>query len=140
MRKAVIVYYSMDGNTQQIAADLTAHKHWIAQVTDADRAAHQEFLARASQMPPDAWQHLIRITDSCVDCGICTEVCPSASICLEHGRAVHHPGNCQACLSCIHNCPEKAIGLTIPEKNSQARYRNEHIQLAEIICANRQLP
>ena len=87
MRKAVIVYYSMDGNAQQIAADLTAHKHWIAQVTDADRAAHQEFLARASQMPPDAWQHLIRITDSCVGCGICTEVCPSASICLEHGRA-----------------------------------------------------
>ena len=140
MRKAVIVYYSMDGNTQQIAEDLTAHKHWIAQVTDADRAAHQEFLARASQMPPDAWQHLIRITDSCVGCGICTEVCPSASICLEHGRAVHPPGNCQACLSCVHNCPEKAIGLTIPEKNPQARYRNEHIQLAEIICANRQLP
>ena len=31
---------------------------------------------------------------------------------------------------------QKAIGLTVPEKNPQARYRNEHVTLQEIMQAN----
>lgn len=81
-------------------------------------------------------QHLIRMTDACVGCGICTKVCPSDSIRLEKGRAVHIPGRCQTCLACVHACPYKAIGLTVPEKNPQARYRNDHISLGDIIAAN----
>ena len=89
-----------------------------------------------SRMPEDAWQHLLRVTDACVGCEICQKVCPSGSIHMENGRAVHVPGNCQTCLACAHACPQKAIGLTIPEKNPNARYRNEHIRLQEIIEAN----
>ena len=107
----------VEEHLSQIAADVAARKRWTAPVTDADRAAHREFLAGVSKMPADAWQHLIRVTD---------------------GKAVHIPGNCQTCLSCVHNCPEKAIGLNLPEKNPSARYRNEHIQLSEIIRANQQ--
>lgn len=128
----------VDVHLKQIAADIAARRHWIAQVTEEDRAAHRAFLAHTSQMPAEAWQHLIRVTDRCVGCGVCQMVCPSASIQVESGRAVHIPGNCQTCLACVHNCPEKAIGLNLPEKNPNARYRNEHIKLSEIIDANRQ--
>lgn len=41
-------------------------------------------------------------------------------------------------LACVHACPKKAIGLNIPEKNSNARYRIEHISLQKIIAANEQ--
>lgn len=128
----------VEEHLSQIAADVAARKHWTAPVTGADRAAHREFLAGVSKMPADAWQHLIRVTDRCVGCGICQKICPSASIRVTDGKAVHIPGNCQTCLSCVHNCPEKAIGLNLPEKNPSARYRNEHIQLSEIIRANQQ--
>lgn len=101
----------VDAHLNRIAADIAARKHWIAPVTDADRAAHREFLARTSQMPADAWQHLIRVTDRCIGCGICQMVCPSASVRVKDGRAVQNPN---------------------------ARYRNEHIQLSEIISANKQ--
>ncbi|WP_346726325.1 4Fe-4S dicluster domain-containing protein [Zhenpiania hominis] len=70
--------------------------------------------------------------------GVCEKVCPSASIRLKENRAVFTPGNCQTCLACAHACPQKAIGLTIPEKNPQARYRNEHVSLQDIIQANHQ--
>lgn len=122
-----------------ILEDLRAHKKAVSPVTEADRAAHQEFLSRISQLPADAWQHLIRVTERCIGCGICEKVCPSGSIRLREGKAVHAPGNCQTCLACVHNCPRQAIGLTVPEKNPQARYRNEHISLKEIVQANCQI-
>ena len=121
-----------------ILADIQVKKNAISPVTDTDRAAHQQFLAGISKMSADAWQHLICVTDACIGCGICEKVCPSASIHVADGKAVHTPGNCQTCLGCVHACPQKAIGLTIPEKNPDARYRNEHISLQEIITANQQ--
>lgn len=129
----------VEENLAVILDDLAAHKNGISEVTDEDRIAHQQFLNRMSLMPADAWQHLLRVTDDCSGCGICEKVCPSASVHMVNGKAVHIPGSCQTCLACAHACPQKAIQLTIPEVNSDARYRNEHISLQEIIQANCQL-
>lgn len=126
-------------NMAEILADLSAHKNMISEVTDTDRTAHRQFLERMGQMPADAWQHLLRVTDACVGCGICERVCPSASVHISDGKAVHIPGKCQTCLACAHACPQKAIQLTVPEVNPKARYRNEHISLQEIIEANCQI-
>ena len=119
-----------------IIDDLNAGKNMIARVTEEDRAAHQQFLERMNQTLPRLWQHLFKITEHCIGCGICQKVCPSASTQLMEGTAVYFSGNCQTCLACVHACPQKAIALTIPEKNPRARYRNEHISLQEIISAN----
>lgn len=126
----------IDENLKIILADLSSHRNRISEVTEKDRAAHKEFLGRMSRMPEDAWQHFIKVTDKCTGCGICEKVCPSGSIVVKNGRAVHIPGNCQTCLACAHACPQKAIGLTVPEVNPDARYRNEHITLQDLIEAN----
>ena len=126
----------IDENLKKILIDLSARKNMISEVTENDRAAHKEFLSRMSQMPENIWQHLIFVKKNCIGCGICEKVCPSGSIRVENGGAVHIPGNCQTCLACAHACPQKAIGLTVPEVNAEARYRNEHISLQDIIEAN----
>lgn len=126
----------VDENLKKILADLSTHKNMISEVTETDRAAHRQFLERMSRMPEDAWQHLVLVTKKCTGCGICEKVCPSGSIRVENGRAVHIPGNCQTCLACAHACPQKAIGLAIQEVNPDARYRNEHISLQDIMEAN----
>lgn len=129
----------VEENMAEILADLAARKKRISEVTDSDRAAHQQFLERMGQMPGDVWQHLLRVTDACTGCGICEKVCPVAAVHVVEGKAVHIPGDCQTCLACAHACPQKAVQLTIPEVNPDARYRNEHISLQEIIEANCQI-
>lgn len=129
----------IDENMAVILSDLNARRNMISEVTDTDRAAHQQFLDGMQRMPEDVWQHLLRVTDGCIGCGICEKVCPSSSIHVLDGKAVHIPGNCQTCLACAHACPQKAIQLTMEEKNPNARYRNEHISLQEIIAANHQI-
>lgn len=79
-----------------------------------------------------------RVTEECIGCGICTRVCPTGCIGLENQVAVHTVEGCQACMACIHACPKLALRLTIKEVNPAARYRNEHISLAELIAANDQ--
>lgn len=128
-----------DESLASVLKDLKARRHWLPSVTDGDRAAHREYLSRIAKMPSDIFQNFIKITDSCVGCGVCERVCPTGSISITDGKAVYTSGKCQTCLACVHACPQKAIGLAVPEKNPKARYRNKHISLNEIIKANHQI-
>ena len=46
---------NVQGQLDAILSDLKERREMISPVTDTDRAAHQQFLDRMSQMPPDAW-------------------------------------------------------------------------------------
>ena len=85
-------------------------------MSDSDRAAHQQFVENQKKVPQEVWNHFIQIKDNCIGCGICEKVCPSSSIHIVDGKAVYHFNHCQTCLACAHACPQKAIGLAIPEK------------------------
>ena len=86
------------------------------------------------------------VTDACIDCGICTYVCPRGNYELT-SRGVKMSGDCEFCFACIQNCPQKAIQFrksedgSFPdgtEVNPNARYRNEHISLMDLKLANNQ--
>ena len=65
-------------------------------------------------------------------------MCPGGCIRIEDGRAQFDYTSCRACLACAHACTQKAIALRIPEVNPEARYRNEHVTLKDIVYANNQ--
>lgn len=128
----------IDEQIMFIQADLKQFKRAISPVTEIDRAGHREFLARNAEKLVSYFKEMYYITDECNGCAICTKVCPVNCFKIENGKAVRNPADCLYCMACIHHCSQKAIQLTIPEKNSKARYRNENITLAEIIQANEQ--
>ena len=78
------------------------------------------------------------VTDACIGCGICVEVCPRGNYKLT-SQGVTTEGDCEFCFACIQNCPQKAIQFKqMREVNPNARYRNEHVSLWSIKEANRQ--
>lgn len=127
----------IDEQIGRIKADIAERKHFISPVTEKDRAAHGEFLDMLAHNP-DMFRDMYEVTDACIGCGICAKVCPKKCYRIEGQKSVFDGAGCISCMACIHACPMLAIKLKMPEKNPQARYRNENISLCEIVDANNQ--
>lgn len=128
----------VDEQISHIKAELATRRQSVSSVTEKDRAAHQEFLARMESIGTDVFHDLYRITDDCIGCEICTRVCPKKCFHVENQKSIWDKTGCISCMACIHACPMRAIQLKMPEKNPMARYRNESISLCEIVDANNQ--
>lgn len=62
-----------------------------------------------------------RVTDACVSCGLCEQVCPCNNIMLVLGRPVWGKA-CTHCMACIARCPAKAI-----EYGKKTETRNRYL-------------
>ncbi len=137
-------------NLEKITADISVQRHWHEPVTEEERQQHQGFMAMSGLDPEVGFlmrsEKSFVVTDACIDCGICTYVCPRGNYELT-SEGVKMAGDCEFCFACIQNCPQKAIQFAKPEdgsfpdgteKNPNARYRNEHVSLMDLKMANNQ--
>ncbi len=53
----------------------------------------------------------IEVTNACIQCGICVNNCCSSNITF-HEDKVAFAQQCDMCLGCIYNCPQKALKAT----------------------------
>lgn len=123
-------------NLAKIKEDIANHVSRIEKAGFKHKMIHKGYLAMVKHQDETVWAKF-KVEDACIACGICAKVCPANAIVISDGKAVHTKQNCQACYACVHACPQKAIGFIIPEKNPNARYRNENVGLEEIIEANK---
>lgn len=52
----------------------------------------------------------LKISDSCIGCGLCSQICPMKNIEISNKRAIAGK-RCTMCYRCISSCPQKAITL-----------------------------
>ena len=64
-----------------------------------------------------------RITEACIQCRICEEVCPEQVIKIYHRKPIWDEEKCSLCMSCIQLCPKKAIEYGDATVN-RGRYRH----------------
>ena len=137
-------------NLQKIAADIRARRRWHEPVTEEERQMHRGFMQLSGLDPEVGFlmksEKYFTVTDACIGCAVCTEVCPRGNYELT-STGVKAEGDCDFCFACIHNCPQKAIQfadlpddplLSRGEVNPNARYRNDHVSLWSIKESNRQ--
>lgn len=137
-------------NLAKITADLSSRRHWHEPVTQEEREQHQGFLERSGVDPEVGFlmkaERSFCVTEACIDCGICTYVCPRGNYNLT-SQGVRMRGDCEFCFACIQNCPQRAIQFAKSEdgswpdgteKNPNARYRNENVSLMDLKLANNQ--
>ena len=137
-------------NLQKITADIRARRRWHEPVTEEERQMHRGFMQLSGLDPEVGFlmksEKYFTVTDACIGCAVCTEVCPRGNYELT-STGVKTQGDCDFCFACIQNCPQRAIKfaelpddpfLAQGEKNPNARYRNEHVSLWSIKEANNQ--
>jgi NAD-dependent dihydropyrimidine dehydrogenase PreA subunit len=53
---------------------------------------------------------LFLLTEKCIGCGICTEVCPHGVFMVNSGKAeIIDKNSCMECGACSKNCPASAL-------------------------------
>lgn len=130
----------VDEHIRAVRADIEARKSYIQPALKEETDFYAGYVAMIEGKGPMYTFPLYRIEDSCIGCGTCARVCPAGCVRMENSRPVHDYTNCVNCMACIQACPVKAIQFaSIKEPNPNARYRNVHITLSEIIKSNEQV-
>ena len=69
---------------------------------------------------------------ACTGCGVCSAVCPSGRVVLQHGTPHWDAATpCYYCCACFNFCPEQAIGVKHYTRKT-GRYRHPGICPADI--------
>lgn len=60
-------------------------------------------------------QDVSRDEETCVQCGLCTSVCPTGALSIERPemRVVFRPEICSACEHCVAVCPPRAMKVHV---------------------------
>lgn len=67
------------------------------------------------------------VTDHCIGCGLCQEVCPCGAIAIAGGKPAWVKPKCVQCLGCLHRCPAQAIHWKKASEN-RGRYYNPRVE------------
>ena len=71
------------------------------------------------------------VDDTCIQCGICQNICPNHNIILKNGL-LEFRHQCEHCVACINCCPQKAIQWKSATQKRN-RYKHPDVTIKEII-------
>ena len=113
------ILWSNIPSDEVLAKKLAAARRTVDGIIEKLKAKENGALTdKAPRMPFMPTEHIstaagtskLHVTDKCVGCGKCANVCPLSCIHIEHAHASPvWEGDCAMCLGCLHHCPNGAI-------------------------------
>lgn len=73
-----------------------------------------------------------QVSEACVNCGICSQVCPVQNITNDKPRP-QWSDHCIHCLACFHWCPKEAISMNNTVVGKRFKYHHPDVKLKDII-------
>lgn len=128
----------IEGQISIVKSDVDAGKRWCVAESFMLRRMTQFMVNREAKKPriDKGINRVVRLHNSCIHCGVCTQVCPANNITLDSKSGQISFGNrCFSCYACLQNCPSNTIH--IKTERDASRFRNSHVTLQEIIEANK---
>lgn len=113
-----------DGIIDKVISDIKNEKFSIPK---QKKTKEKKYLTNMSN-----WNKIAKsfcVSEECVRCGKCVNVCPVKNISIENNKVVFGD-KCIACLGCYHRCPQKAIRYKNHKKKD--RYFNPNVDENEI--------
>ena len=126
---------SIDENIDQLIKDVSNNRNYIKGGMIIDPILRNA-IKIVSQVHPIDSPANFSVNDSCIKCSTCIKVCPRANVSYNDSKQIVFGNHCESCLSCVNNCPKKAIQVK-GDKNPNARFKNDHVSLKEIIDSNK---
>lgn len=137
MEKEIALDKKVDEQLKKAKTNLSNQVHFIPKPDDEAKKLYEQVQQKFKEQPYLNNGETIIMSNRCVGCNICKQVCPIGNIEIVDGKAKRLNSKCDFCLACVHNCPFKAIDLK-EDRNNQARYRHPFVSLKEIVKANHQ--
>ncbi|MGB2579583.1 ferredoxin [Elusimicrobium simillimum] len=123
-------------NLARILDDIKAGKNYIRKGGLGDKLFSFAVHTYLGFKPSSSLVKDFYVTDKCNSCKTCVKVCPKDNICVPEGGKPIYSNHCEFCLACINLCPQHAIELPVEKDPARGRFKNENINLKEIIDAN----
>ena len=119
----------IDGSIENIRRDIESRKEFIFKKKHFTNVPFIEKILESTMTK----RFHVQVDDGCINCKICTQVCPRGNIRIIEEKPVLGD-NCEFCLACVHHCKKNVLN-TNKEFNKE-RYINPNIKLSEIIESN----
>ena len=111
----------------EVAAAVKAEKR--LDVKPPENAFFARESALFSQLHPKRAKKFT-VSDACIGCGTCAQVCPMKNITLENKKPTFGT-NCIGCLSCLQFCPKEAINMGKITENRE-RFPNPFVKASDL--------
>lgn len=112
----------------RVGENIKAHK-----TKRAIRPVTYYLTTKASRAETQKFRYVARsftVSEDCIKCGKCVELCPVGNITLTD-EGVAFAENCECCLGCIHACPAAAIDY-LDKTQGKKRYINPRVNIGEM--------
>ena len=109
-----VFYYNLDSQDKMDMLLSEAEKRLADICSELDKETVQNIKPKSSKLYQAMYHAMNKtkgfyVTEACVGCGMCAEICPDGIIKMHEGNPVWTEKSCTHCAACINRCPVSAI-------------------------------